>query len=324
MIARTRHHPIFVVVVVTVQEEAHTCPCCIDEEEEDAPVLRMLNEEKEDEEDDESVCWDEDGTESDYCEAGEHFVHSVMKWPHFGDCVDCATASEYAERMDIPYAEAEELLGTLGAAIEDWCWEHQREEDDVDGLDALAHADADDVADHVPASAAKAAHAAARVRPVTPVTPTPQAPVTPVRRIIRQTVLKTKPELTTVYPFYKGYVLALEGVELETVALMRDTANNMVLAGLRLGDSIADQIILYRLQLDDFVADISRENIPGDINKTAVPFVHGSASAERAMIWCLNIMALEKMKALPCDDNNGTMVKTFAPEGEEIHFYFGG
>jgi hypothetical protein len=94
----------------------------------------------------------------------------------------------------------------------------------------------------------------------------------------------------TVYPFYKGCVFTLEGVE--SVALLRDTAKGMIAGGLRAGHTIAAQVVRYMQQLDHIA--------------TTVP--QRTANYDQAMFWCLNVMALEKMNALPSNDENGTMV----------------
>jgi hypothetical protein len=113
----------------------------------------------------------------------------------------------------------------------------------------------------------------------------------------------------TVYPFYKGCAIAQE--EVKSVALYRDVAKKMILDGLRAGHTIADQVERYREQLDEIVASLSL-HMPGEIDKSAVP---GTDNDERGMLWCLNVMALEKMNALPSNDENGTMVlSTFVKE----------
>ena len=107
----------------------------------------------------------------------------------------------------------------------------------------------------------------------------------------------------TVYPFYKGCVFALEGVE--SVALLRDAAKGMIAGGLRAGHTIAAQVVRYRQQLDHIAMTVPQHNLCGKIDKGAV---RGTKDYDQAMLWCLNVMALEKMNALPSNDENGTMV----------------
>ena len=107
----------------------------------------------------------------------------------------------------------------------------------------------------------------------------------------------------TVYPFYKGCVFALEGVE--SVALLRDAAKGMIAGGLRAGHTIAAQVVRYRQQLDHIAMTVPQHNLCGKIDKGAV---RGTKDYDQAMLWCLNVMALEKKNALPSNDENGTMV----------------
>ena len=108
----------------------------------------------------------------------------------------------------------------------------------------------------------------------------------------------------TVYPFYKGCVFTLEGVE--SVALLRDAAKGMIAGGLQAGHTIADQVACYRQQLDHIANTVPNHTYCPDIDRSAV---RGTARYDQAMLWCLNVMALEKMNALPGNDKNGTMVR---------------
>ena len=107
----------------------------------------------------------------------------------------------------------------------------------------------------------------------------------------------------TVFPFYKGCVFEMRGVE--SVTLLRDAAKGMIAGGLQAGHTIADQVACYRQQLDHIAMTVPRHNLCGKIDKGAV---RGTANYDQAMLWCLNVMALEKINALPSDDENGTMV----------------
>ena len=102
----------------------------------------------------------------------------------------------------------------------------------------------------------------------------------------------------TVYPFYKGCVFPLE---VECVSLLRNTANKMVLDGLKAKHSIADQVNMYTQQLDHIVPTVAQYTKSDKV-------VAGSARGRQSLLWCLNVMALEKMKALSLDDKNGTMI----------------
>ena len=108
----------------------------------------------------------------------------------------------------------------------------------------------------------------------------------------------------TVYPFYKGCVFAIRGVE--SVALLWDAAKGMISGGLQAGHTIADQVACYRQQLDHIANTVPNRTYRPDIDRS---IVRGTALYDQAVLWCLNVMALEKMNALPGDDKNGTMVK---------------
>ena len=114
----------------------------------------------------------------------------------------------------------------------------------------------------------------------------------------------TKTATYTVYPFYKGCVFEMRGVE--SVALLRDAAKGMIAGGLQAGHTIADQVACYRQQLDHIANTVPNHTYCPDIDRSAV---RGTARYDQAMLWCLNVMALEKMNALPGDDKNGTMVR---------------
>ena len=102
-------------------------------------------------------------------------------------------------------------------------------------------------------------------------------------------------------------MIVLENVE--SVDILRSAAERMIVAELRDGETIAALIGYYRQQLDAMVAEIPQlaGAFPGKIDERAVP---GTDNWTRAMIWCVNVMALEKMNALPTNDKNGTMIRT--------------
>ena len=108
----------------------------------------------------------------------------------------------------------------------------------------------------------------------------------------------------TVFPFYKGCVFEMRGVE--SVTLLRDAAKGMIAGGLQAGHTIADQVACYRQQLDHIASTVPNGAYRPDIDRSAV---RGTARYDQAMLWCLNVMALEKMNALPGDDKNGIMVR---------------
>ena len=111
-------------------------------------------------------------------------------------------------------------------------------------------------------------------------------------------IKSTKTATYTVYPFYEGCVFP---IEIESVAILRNAAKGMVLGGVKAGHSVADQTIIYRQQLDAIVSNVPYCNKKGYIEP-------GSIRSEQAWLWCLNVMALEKMNALSSDDKNGTMI----------------
>ena len=92
-------------------------------------------------------------------------------------------------------------------------------------------------------------------------------------------------------------------MEIQSVDMLRDAAEGMVLGGLKAGDSVTEQIKLYRQQLDAMVSTIPICNEEGYIKPESI-------RSKQAHLWCLNVMALEKMNALSPDDANGTMVVT--------------
>ena len=99
-------------------------------------------------------------------------------------------------------------------------------------------------------------------------------------------------------------MFALQGFK--SVALLRDAAKGMIAGGLQAGHTIADQVACYRQQLDHIANTVPNRAYCPDIDRSAV---RGTARYDQAMLWRLNVMALEEMNALRGDDKNGTMVK---------------
>ena len=72
----------------------------------------------------------------------------------------------------------------------------------------------------------------------------------------------------TVYPFYKGCVFEMRGVE--SVTLLRDAAKGMIAGGLQTGHTIADQVACYRQQLDHIAKTAPQHTYCGDIDRSVV------------------------------------------------------
>ena len=81
----------------------------------------------------------------------------------------------------------------------------------------------------------------------------------------------------TVYPFYKGCVFALEGVE--SVALLRDAAKGMIAGGLRAGHTIAAQVARYKQQLDHIAMIVPQRTYYGKL--TEVPYAEQQIMIKR-------------------------------------------
>jgi len=104
-----------------------------------------------------------------------------------------------------------------------------------------------------------------------------------------------------VYPLYKGCLFALEAESASAVTLIINMAKNMISEGLQEGKNRAALIVCYREQLDWLVA-----NVPLHIRPKRI--VPGTVEQEVSMAWCLKVIALEVLKALPRDEKNGTTI----------------
>jgi hypothetical protein len=124
---------------------------------------------------------------------------------------------------------------------------------------------------------------------------------------------------TTMY-FYKGTTFPLATKGADFPRMINKFALDMIITGEKMGETRAKQIKDYFAQLDmmekamcDIQADMGVPETDADAKDQleALEAELGQPQDKIQMMWCLNIAALLMMKALPNDDNNGTMTQTF-------------
>jgi len=91
---------------------------------------------------------------------------------------------------------------------------------------------------------------------------------------------------------------------------MMKMANEMIVDGIKIGESIEEQKIHYKEQLDYWEKTICEQASGGEITEDVLERVANILEMSKDSfynLWCLNICALLKLKVINDDNNNGIL-----------------
>tara|TARA_R110000737_G_C14411471_1_gene456042 strand:- start:331 stop:699 length:369 start_codon:yes stop_codon:yes gene_type:complete len=117
----------------------------------------------------------------------------------------------------------------------------------------------------------------------------------------------------TVYTVYKGTTLSK--YPHKDLEILKKTANDVILAGLKAGFSLQEQVEDYRSQLDIFEKCMNdcAKSYGGVMNDKAYKMwaiLLGDSELYLGALWGTNVACLIKLKAIKDDDMNGFLVVT--------------